>query len=56
QKAAKGSKRSNMSDELHDDDVVSLHCVGILQLVLLGVKDRHAVPDWLLRLANNRDG
>ncbi|GJS01461.1 hypothetical protein Tco_0317969 [Tanacetum coccineum] len=29
---------------------------GILQLVLLGVEDRRAVPDWILRLANDRDG
>nr|GEV22314.1 phospholipase-like protein [Tanacetum cinerariifolium] len=28
---------------------------GILQLVLLGVEDRRAVPDWILSLANNRD-
>nr|GEY55289.1 phospholipase-like protein [Tanacetum cinerariifolium] len=29
---------------------------GILQLVLLSVKDRHVVPNWILRLANDRDG
>nr|GEU58348.1 retrovirus-related Pol polyprotein from transposon TNT 1-94 [Tanacetum cinerariifolium] len=29
---------------------------GILQSVLLGVKDRHTVPDWILRLVNDRDG
>ncbi|GJS68266.1 hypothetical protein Tco_0682831 [Tanacetum coccineum] len=29
---------------------------GILQLVLFGVEDRRAVPDWILRLANDRDG
>nr|GEY46471.1 hypothetical protein [Tanacetum cinerariifolium] len=45
-----------MFDQLHEDDVVSLCCVGILQLVLLGVEDRRAVPDWILRLANDRDG
>ncbi|GJZ01649.1 phospholipase-like protein [Tanacetum coccineum] len=39
---------------LHDDDAVSLCCVGILQLVLLGVEDRRRVPDWILRLANDR--
>nr|GEY83666.1 phospholipase-like protein [Tanacetum cinerariifolium] len=33
-----------------------LCCVGILQLVLLGVEDRRAIPDWILRLANDRDG
>ncbi|GKC54985.1 hypothetical protein Tco_1077730 [Tanacetum coccineum] len=41
---------------LHDDDAVSLCCVGILQFVLLGFEDRHGVPDWILRLANDRDG
>ncbi|GKB11941.1 phospholipase-like protein [Tanacetum coccineum] len=39
---------------LHDDDAVSLCCVGILQLVLLGVDDRRRVPDGILRLANDR--
>ncbi|GKB26589.1 phospholipase-like protein [Tanacetum coccineum] len=29
---------------------------GILLLVLLGVEDRRVVPDWILRLANGRDG
>ncbi|GJW96159.1 phospholipase-like protein [Tanacetum coccineum] len=48
--------KSKMFDQLHDDDAVSLCCVGILQLVLLGVEDRRAVPDWILRLANDRDG
>ncbi|GKC72765.1 phospholipase-like protein, partial [Tanacetum coccineum] len=42
--------------KLHDGDVVSLCCIGILQLVLLGVEDRRVVPDWILRLANDRDG
>ncbi|GKB05383.1 phospholipase-like protein [Tanacetum coccineum] len=42
--------------KLDDDDAVSLCCIGILQLVLLGVEDRHAVPNWILRLANDRDG
>ncbi|GKB26083.1 hypothetical protein Tco_0865484, partial [Tanacetum coccineum] len=28
----------------------------ILQFVLLGLEDRHGVPDWILRLANDRDG
>nr|GEU89998.1 phospholipase-like protein [Tanacetum cinerariifolium] len=40
--------------QLYDDDVVSLYCLGILQLVILGVKSRRAVPDWMLRLANDR--
>ncbi|GJZ70469.1 phospholipase-like protein [Tanacetum coccineum] len=48
--------KRKMFDELHKDDAVSLCCVGILQLVLLGVEDRCAVPDWILRLANDRDG
>ncbi|GJY62434.1 hypothetical protein Tco_0463091 [Tanacetum coccineum] len=40
--------------QLYDDDVVSLCCLGILQLVILGVESRRAVPDWMLRLANDR--
>ncbi|GKD23852.1 hypothetical protein Tco_1225555, partial [Tanacetum coccineum] len=43
-------------DRLHDDDVVSLCCLGILQLVLLGVEGKRRIPDWLLRLANDRVG
>ncbi|GJS25114.1 phospholipase-like protein [Tanacetum coccineum] len=42
--------------KLDDNDVVSLCCVGILQLVLLGLEDRRPVPNWILRLANDRDG
>ncbi|GKE30736.1 hypothetical protein Tco_1446120, partial [Tanacetum coccineum] len=38
-----------------NDDAVSLGCVAILQLVLLGLEDRRKVPDWILRLANVRD-
>nr|GEX41054.1 phospholipase-like protein [Tanacetum cinerariifolium] len=38
------------------DDDVSLCCICILQLVLLGVEDRRAVPNYILRLANDRDG
>nr|GEU82185.1 cytochrome P450 [Tanacetum cinerariifolium] len=41
---------------LDDNDAVSLCCVGILQLVLLGLEDRRPVPNWILRLANDRDG
>ncbi|GJR50974.1 hypothetical protein Tco_1401495 [Tanacetum coccineum] len=33
----------------------SKHMTG-KNLVLLGVKDRRAVPNWILRLANDRDG
>ncbi|GJT64437.1 phospholipase-like protein [Tanacetum coccineum] len=43
-------------DRLHDDDAVSLCCLGILQLVLLGVEGKRRIPDWLLRLANDRVG
>nr|GEV07666.1 uncharacterized acetyltransferase At3g50280-like [Tanacetum cinerariifolium] len=31
--------------QLYDDDVVSLCCLGILQLVILGVESRRVVPD-----------
>nr|GEV97394.1 hypothetical protein [Tanacetum cinerariifolium] len=41
-------------DRLHDVDAVSLCCLGILQLVLLGVEGKRRVPDWMLRLANDR--
>nr|GEV57388.1 phospholipase-like protein [Tanacetum cinerariifolium] len=41
---------------LHDEDAVSLCCVVILQFVLLGLKDRRRVPDWILRLADDIDG
>ncbi|GJW85342.1 hypothetical protein Tco_0158487 [Tanacetum coccineum] len=41
-------------DRLHDDDVVSFCCLGILQLVLLGVKGKRWIPDWMLRLTNDR--
>ncbi|GJR01456.1 phospholipase-like protein [Tanacetum coccineum] len=40
--------------ELYDNDVVGLCCLGILQLVLLGVENRRNVPEWLLRIANDR--
>nr|GEW94621.1 hypothetical protein [Tanacetum cinerariifolium] len=42
-------------DRLHDDDAVSLCCLGILQLVLLGVEGKRRIPDWMLRLANDRN-
>nr|GEW68861.1 hypothetical protein [Tanacetum cinerariifolium] len=45
---------SDVFKKLDDNDVVSLCCVGILQLVLLGVEDRRHVPNWILRLANDR--
>nr|GFD10426.1 phospholipase-like protein [Tanacetum cinerariifolium] len=45
---------SDMFKRLEDNDTVSLCCVGILQLVLLGVEDKRPVPNWILRLANDR--
>ncbi|GJV98783.1 transposase, MuDR, MULE transposase domain protein [Tanacetum coccineum] len=45
---------SDVFKKLDDNDAVSLCCVGILQLVLLGVEDRRHVPNWILRLANDR--
>nr|GEU51150.1 transposase, MuDR, MULE transposase domain protein [Tanacetum cinerariifolium] len=44
--------RGKSFSKLDDDDVVSLCCIYILQLVLLGVEDRRAVPNWILRGAN----
>ncbi|GJW57890.1 phospholipase-like protein [Tanacetum coccineum] len=43
-------------DRLHDEDAVSLCCLGILQLVLLGVEAKRRIHDWMLRLANDRVG
>ncbi|GJU50153.1 phospholipase-like protein [Tanacetum coccineum] len=40
--------------ELYNEDVVGLCCLGILQLVLLGAENRRNVPEWLLRIANDR--
>nr|GEV76663.1 phospholipase-like protein [Tanacetum cinerariifolium] len=40
--------------ELYDDDTVGLCCLGILQLVLLGAESRRNVPEWLLRISNDR--
>nr|GEW40244.1 hypothetical protein [Tanacetum cinerariifolium] len=45
---------SDVFKRLDDNDAVSLCCVGILQLVLLGVEDRRHVHNWILRLANDR--
>ncbi|GJZ05293.1 hypothetical protein Tco_0538568 [Tanacetum coccineum] len=47
---------SDLFKKLDDDDAVSLCCIGILQLVLLGLEDKRPVPNWILRLANDRDG
>ncbi|GKD59479.1 phospholipase-like protein, partial [Tanacetum coccineum] len=40
--------------ELYDNDAVGLCCLGILQLVLLGAENKRNVPEWLLRIANDR--
>ncbi|GKB50277.1 phospholipase-like protein, partial [Tanacetum coccineum] len=40
--------------DLYNEDVVALCCLGILQLVLLGAENRRIVPEWLLRIANDR--
>nr|GEV03000.1 phospholipase-like protein [Tanacetum cinerariifolium] len=45
---------SDVFKKLDDNDAVSICCVAILQLVLLGVEDRRPVPNWILRLANDR--
>nr|GEX74114.1 phospholipase-like protein [Tanacetum cinerariifolium] len=47
---------SEAFNKLDDNDTVSLCCVCILRLVLLGLEDRRIVPDWILRLANDREG
>nr|GEV02993.1 hypothetical protein [Tanacetum cinerariifolium] len=43
-------------DRLHDDDAISLCCLGILQLVLLCVEGKRRIPYWMLRLENDRVG
>nr|GEY52174.1 gallate 1-beta-glucosyltransferase-like [Tanacetum cinerariifolium] len=45
---------SDVFKRLDDNDAISLCSVGILQLVLLGVEDRRHVPNWMVRLANDR--
>ncbi|GJV66695.1 phospholipase-like protein [Tanacetum coccineum] len=40
--------------ELYNEDAVGICCLGILQLVLLGAENRRNVPEWLLRIANDR--
>nr|GEW60461.1 phospholipase-like protein [Tanacetum cinerariifolium] len=45
---------SDVFKKLDDNDAVSLCCVAILQLVLLGVEDRRHVPNWILRLVIDR--
>nr|GEZ23023.1 hypothetical protein [Tanacetum cinerariifolium] len=39
---------SDVLKKLEDNDAISLCCVGIWQLVLLGVEDRCPVPNWIL--------
>ncbi|GJR09881.1 zinc knuckle CX2CX4HX4C containing protein [Tanacetum coccineum] len=39
---------------INDHDAVSLCLLAILELVLLGQEPRHNVPDWCLRLVNDR--
>ncbi|GJU55844.1 phospholipase-like protein [Tanacetum coccineum] len=48
--------KDDVFDRLHDEDAVSLCCLGILQLVLLGVEAKRRIPEWMLRLANDRAG
>nr|GEV51633.1 RNA-directed DNA polymerase, eukaryota [Tanacetum cinerariifolium] len=48
--------KSEAFKKLDDNDAVSLHCVGILHLVLLGLEDRRPISNWILWLANDRDG
>nr|GEX33520.1 hypothetical protein [Tanacetum cinerariifolium] len=43
-------------NRLHNEDAVSLCCLGILQLVLLGVEAKRRIPVWMLRLENDRVG
>nr|GEZ48332.1 hypothetical protein [Tanacetum cinerariifolium] len=44
--------KSKSFKKLDDEDAVSLCYIGIVQLVLLGLKDRRVVPNWILRDAN----
>nr|GEW71347.1 pentatricopeptide repeat-containing protein At2g15690 [Tanacetum cinerariifolium] len=41
--------KSGAFKTLDDNDAVSLCCVGILHLVLLGLEDRRPVSNWILR-------
>ncbi|GKA89087.1 phospholipase-like protein [Tanacetum coccineum] len=41
---------------INDKDDVSLCLLAILELVLLGQELRHNVPEWCLRLVNDRNG
>ncbi|GJR14402.1 phospholipase-like protein [Tanacetum coccineum] len=44
--------KSGFFYRLNDHDAISLCYVAIFQFVLLGLKDRRKVLDWILRLAN----
>nr|GEV64226.1 hypothetical protein [Tanacetum cinerariifolium] len=48
--------KGDVFDRLHDEDAVSLCCLGILQLVLLGVEAKRMIPNRMLRLENDRVG
>ncbi|GJZ21527.1 hypothetical protein Tco_0558566 [Tanacetum coccineum] len=48
--------QDDVFDRIHDQDAVSLCCLGILHLVFLGVEAKCRIPDWMLRLANDRVG
>nr|GEV90002.1 ribonuclease H-like domain-containing protein [Tanacetum cinerariifolium] len=51
-----GIVKSCSPNMLGDLNVTLKDLSGILQLVLLGLEDRHRVPNWILRLTNDRDG
>ncbi|GKA65084.1 hypothetical protein Tco_0764791 [Tanacetum coccineum] len=48
--------KDELFDRLHDDDAISLCCLGILQLILLGVEAKCRILDWMFKLANDRVG
>nr|GEW89212.1 hypothetical protein [Tanacetum cinerariifolium] len=47
---------SNLCDRARREPQPSVYMLSILQLVLLGFEDRRHVPNWILRLANDRKG
>nr|GEU46011.1 phospholipase-like protein [Tanacetum cinerariifolium] len=48
--------KDEVFNRLYDEDAVSLCCLGILQLVLLCVEAKRRIPDWILRLENDKVG
>ncbi|GJS60299.1 hypothetical protein Tco_0655083 [Tanacetum coccineum] len=50
----KGHNLSTYKREYDRVPRVLVTCRSILQLVILGVESRRAVPDWMSRLANDR--